>query len=452
MKDFDYLGGLVAQMQLLDKDGNVMAGSSGNVGDGLNIDRFRLDSGTYYVRFTQLSGSDPYTFRITSDYAGDTTGTAWDLGDLTNRSRQMDDMVGGPFGLPTYEDATDLYKFTLSKTAPVDLRLQIAQGLTPPNFDASLELARDSNGDGTIASNEILLQSANSGDDALSTTLPAGTYYAVVVPNGFYTSYQLDLDSDLDANGSPNNMSKAIDLGSIVGETSSYGGFGISPGDNNDYYKFTLPTAGTISLGASNNGLFAPISRSHFTPSVALIRDANGNRINDAGETIISGSGRLTTALAAGTYYIGLTGDGQQIDYYLRIVPDFAGNTLSTARAMAAINGSNPPTQTFQDYIEQDFGPGSDVDDFYRFDLNNTYDVTLTTTGVAGEDLSLSLIRDVNNNGVVDPGDVLVTSDALNSPFETISRALAPGRYFARVTGINGATNYTLTAKFVRQV
>jgi hypothetical protein len=125
---------------------------------------------------------------------------------------------------------------------------------------------------------------------------------------------------------------------------------------------------------------------------------------------------------------------------------------LSTARAMAAISGSNPPTQTFKDYIEQDFGPGSDVNDFYRFDLNRTYDVTLTTTGVAGEDLSLSLIRDANNNGVVDPGDVLVTSDALNSPFETISRSLAAGRYFARVTGINGGTNYTLTAKFVRNV
>src|SRR5262249_35134160 len=146
------------------------------------------------------------------------------LYDMTNRSFEAYDMVGGPFGLPTYEDAIDLYKFTLSKTSPLDVRLQIAQGLTPPNFDASLELAQDTNGDGLIEPGEVFAQSANTGDDAISTTLAAGTYYAVVVPNGFYTSYQLDLDSDLDANGSFNNMSKAINLGSLVGETTFYGG------------------------------------------------------------------------------------------------------------------------------------------------------------------------------------------------------------------------------------
>src|SRR5262249_39089532 len=178
------------------------------------------------------------------------------------------------------------------------------------------------------------------------------------------------------------------------------------------------------------------------------IRDANGNRINDVGETIIYASGRVTKALPAGTYYIGLFGDGQQIDYNMRIVPDFAGNTLATARPMAAIDVLNPPTQTFKDYIEQNFGPGSDVDDFYRFDLPVTSQVQLNTTGVPGEDLSLSLIKDANNNGVIDAGDVLVKSDALNSPAESINRTLGAGRYFVQVHGVNGGTNYTLAAKF----
>src|SRR5262249_4441276 len=91
MKDFTYSGGLVATMQLLDKDGNAMTTTSGTVGDGLNLDRYTLDTGTYYVKFTQLSGSDPYTFRITSDYAGDTVGTARNLFDMTNRSFQAND-------------------------------------------------------------------------------------------------------------------------------------------------------------------------------------------------------------------------------------------------------------------------------------------------------------------------------------------------------------------------
>src|SRR5262249_40635611 len=82
-------------------------------------------------------------------------------------------------------------------------------------------------------------------------------------------------------------------------------------------------------------------------------------------------------------------------------------------------------------------------------DVADTYKVTLKTTGVAGEDLSLSLIKDANNNGVIDSGDVLVKSDALNSPFETVVSTVGAGRYFVRVAGVNGATNYTLTSSFV---
>ena len=401
MKDFIYSGGLVARMQLLDSSGTVLTDTSGTVGDGLNLDRYTLNTGTYYVKFTQITGSDPYTFRITSDYAGDVTGTARNLGDITNNSRQLYDMVG-LFGFPTYDDATDLYKFTLSRTSPIDIKLHIAQGLTPPTFDASLQLARDTNGDGFIQAGEIFSQSANTGDDAISTTLAAGTYYAVVVRNGAYTSYQLDLDSDFDANaGDPaayKNMSKAVGLGTLVGEATQYGGFGISAGDFADYYKFTVSATGTVSIGASNLGPFT--SRTTYTPSIAIIRDANNNLKNDTGESIVTGTGRVTATLAPGTYYLGLFGNGQQLSYYTRLVSDYAGNTLGTARPMGAVNVYSPTTQSFRDYIEQNFGSGSDVNDFYRFDLPETFRVQLNTSGVAGEDLSLSLIKDVNNNGI----------------------------------------------------
>ncbi|MEH2114685.1 calcium-binding protein [Nostoc sp.] len=81
--------------------------------------------------------------------------------------------------------------------------------------------------------------------------------------------------------------------------------------------------------------------------------------------------------------------------------------------------------------------------------MSNTYQVTLNTTGVAGEDLSLSLIKDVNNNNAIDAGDILATSNVLNSPTESLSRVLGAGRYFVRVQGVNGSTNYTLTSNFV---
>ncbi|MDZ8261766.1 pre-peptidase C-terminal domain-containing protein [Nostoc sp. ChiQUE01b] len=453
MKDFTYTGGLQARMQLLDSSGNVLQTVSGTVGNGLNVDRYSAPAGIYYVKYTQTYGSDPYTLRIVTDYAGDVTGTARDLGNLSGTSRRLYDMVGGPSG-PTYEDANDLYKFTLDKTSPIDLRLDIDTFAFPtPTFDADLRLARDTNNDGFISSGEVFLSSSNPGDDQLSTTLGAGTYYVQVVPNGAYTNYQLDLDSDFDAvNSDPqpyNNLSKARSLGALIGETpfDLGDGFGISAGDFSDYFKFTMTAAGKLSASAFNNPYY---SRTSQNPTLSIVRDSNNNQRLDAGETITPFSvGSLTANLAAGTYFLHTNGTGEQAAYNLRLVSDYAGNTLSTARPLVAIAGATPPNQTFQDYIEQFFDASSDVNDFYRFDLPNTYEVTLNTTGVAGEDLSLSLIKDVNNNNVIDAGDILATSNALNSPTETLSRVLGAGRYFARVQGVNGSTNYTLTSKFV---
>ncbi len=454
MKDFTYTGGLQATMQLLDSNGNVLQTVSGTVGNGLNVDRYSAPAGIYYVKYTQTFGSDPYTVRIVTDYAGDVTGTARDLGNVSGTSRRLYDMVGGSFGLPTYEDGNDLYKFTLDKTSPIDLRLDIDTSAFPtPTFDANLRLARDTNNDGFISAGEVFLSSSNPGDDQLSTTLNAGTYYVQVVPNGAYTNYQLDLDSDFDAVPSDpqpyNNLSKARSLGALIGETPfNFGdGFGISAGDFSDYFKFTMTTAGKLSASAFNNPYY---SRTTQNPTLSIVRDLNNNQRLDAGETITPFNvGSLTANLAAGTYFLRASGNGEQAAYNLRLVSDYAGNTLSTARPLAAIAGTTPPNQTFQDYIEQSFDASSDVNDFYRFDLPSTYEVTLNTTGVAGEDLSLSLIKDVNNNNAIDAGDILATSNALNSPTESLSRVLGAGRYFARVQGVNGSTNYTLTSKFV---
>ncbi|MBD2439666.1 DVUA0089 family protein [Nostoc sp. FACHB-110] len=453
MKDFTYTGGLQARMELLDSNGNVLQTVAGTVGDGLNVDRYSAPAGTYYVRYTQLYGSDPYTLRIVSDYAGDVTGTARDLGNVTGSSRRLYDMVGGSFGLPTYEDANDLYKFTLDKTSPLDIRLDIDTSAFPtPTFDANLRLARDTNNDGFISADEVFLSSSNPGDDQISTTLGAGTYYIQVVQNGAYTNYQLDLDSDFDAvNSDPqayNNLSKARSLGTLIGETPyTNDGFGISAGDFSDYFKFTMSAAGKLSAAAFNNSYY---SRTTQNPTLSIVQDLNNNQRLDAGETITEfSSGSLSANLAAGTYFLHTNGTGVQAAYYLRLVSDYAGNTLSTARQLAAITGATPPNQTFQDYIEQSFDASSDVNDFYRFNLTSTYEVTLNTTGVAGEDLSLALIKDANNNGVIDAGDILATSNVLNSPTEKLSRVLSAGQYFVRVLGVNGATNYTLTSNFV---
>jgi Ca2+-binding RTX toxin-like protein len=442
---------LTTVMELLDSNGFVLATGSNNSDGSHDLDRFSLAIGDYYVRFKQTSGASDYQFRIVSDYAGETTNTARDLGNLTGTSRQLYDMVGGPF-LISYSDASDLYKFTLDRTALVNLSLSISSFLTAPTFDANLRIVKDANGDGFITSNEVLFSSSNPGDDSLNTTLTAGTYYAQVVQNGAYTGYKLDLNSDLDGNPlDPKpylNFSKARNVGVLVGETpfnTLTDGFGIG-GDFTDFFRFQMSAAGTIVASTSLNPYY---SRSTYTPTLQIFRDLNNNQRLDAGENVTpSKAGLLSATLAAGTYYLSVVGNGEQQSYDVRMVSDYAGNNLATARALAPIVGATPALQTFRDYIDQPGFPLSDANDFYRFTLSSSYAVLLNTTGVAGEDLSLSLIRDVNGNSIIDAGDVLATSNILNSPTESINRLLGAGTYFARVQGINGGTNYTLNAKF----
>ncbi|HLL90625.1 MAG TPA: DVUA0089 family protein, partial [Tepidisphaeraceae bacterium] len=439
---------LSTSVQLLDASGNVLANGVRS-GGATSIDRVTLNTGTYYARIQQLDGSGTFNFRIVSDYAGDTAGTARNLGDLTNQSRRMFDMVGGP-GLPvSYTDELDLYKFTFNKAAPLDLVLDIPDSFTAPTFDADLFLGRDLNGNGFIESGEIINTAATTSDDELHySSLNAGTYYVGVRQCGAYTSYQLDLDSDFDAPlGSAagyKDMSDAQSLGALVGQTDFNGGFGVSFGDSSDFYKFTLAATAVVKVGAARNGFY---SRDEVTPYVTILRDGNGNFLYDTTEKIAAGAGGATATLPPGTYYVAIQGYGQA-NYYGQITADAAGNTLAAARAFAAVSGATPATQTFKDYVEQDFGAGSDPNDFYTFTLPSTYAVTLKTTGVAGEDSALALIRDANNNGTIDSGDVLATANVANSSNETITRTLTAGKYFARFSGVNGGTNYTLAASF----
>ena len=444
MKDFAYSGNLVARMQLFAANGNQLSNTSGTVGNGLNLDRLNVPAGDYYVKYTQISGSDPYTFRIVSDYAGDTTATARNWGDVTRASRQAYDMVGGSFGLPTYEDATDLYKFKVTETVPVNLQLQIAQGLTPPTFDADLQLARDTNNDGFIQAGEVIASSALSGTDKINTTLTAGTYYAVVKQHGAYTSYQLDLNSDPDNVAgdaqSYKNMTKARDLGQLAGERYVRGGFGLS--DISDFYKFKMETAGTFT--ASTTKEYAR----YGGVNLSIVKDANGNGKVDSGEIIktgvsTSGNAKISASLAAGTYFLYASSNGGQTSYLLRTVSDYAGSTPSASRSVGTLTST---LRTFKDYIEQP-QPSGDNTDVYKFVLTTAKTVTIKTTGVAGEDLLLQLARDVNHNNVFESSEYIKVSNVNNSPNETIIQNLAAGTYYVRVAGKNGLTNYNLTMK-----
>ncbi|MEM9449268.1 MAG: C2 family cysteine protease [Cyanobacteria bacterium P01_E01_bin.6] len=111
---------------------------------------------------------------------------------------------------------------------------------------------------------------------------------------------------------------------------------------------------------------------------------------------------------------------------------EFPDNTLSTAKNMDVLTGLKKRTG--------DIG-SDDTVDYYRFSLNGIRDVTLTLSGLEGN-AGLRLIQDKNNNGQIDAGEVLVTSNRSGSLNETINKVLGSGTYFAEITQDIGSSSY----------
>ena len=234
----------------------------------------------------------------------------------------MTDMVGGPFGIPVYEDALDLYKIKLDgsaghPTSPLSLYLDM-QGQSTQNFDADMFIAQDKNNNGTIESNERINTFSNLGNDSVTYNgLPAGTYYVGVFPHAgkAYTTYKLDIDSDVDGTGDYRGLGLAQTFGTISSTTTKNfaGGFGVSGGDISDYYKFTLTGQTTVSANVLRD---AANSRETWTPGVQIVKDSNNNFLYDGlTERLGGGTGSFSISLPAGTYYLDLTSSGGQLAY-----------------------------------------------------------------------------------------------------------------------------------------
>lgn len=118
-------------------------------------------------------------------------------------------------------------------------------------------------------------------------------------------------------------------------------------------------------------------------------------------------------------------------------VPIF-DDTLATAQDLGILNGVQ---------VVSDFVGDVDVEDYYRFTLDQTSDLYLSLDGLSA-DADLELIQDINGDGFVDFNEVLNGSYRASSTSEEITQFnLFPGTYFVNVyqfwPGDN--TNYNLT-------
>jgi hypothetical protein len=345
---------------------------------------------------------------MSSDYAGNTLSTARNItiGALATTFR---DWVGST-------DTNDYYRFTLSNTSNLSLRLN---GLFA-NADVQL-----------LDANGVLIQaSTNSGTAAESITrqVNAGTYFIRVFPaSGTNTNYSLNLSATNvlppDYAGNTIRTARNITLGA---STSTFRDW-VGNGDSNDYYRFTLSNTSNFSL--SLNGLSADAD-------VQLL-NSSGNFIQDSANTGTSAES-ISRRLNAGTYFIRVFQYSGSTSYNLNasattiLPPDYAGNTLSTARNITL----GASTTTFQDWVG-----GTDTNDYYQFTLSDTSDFGLNLNG-------LSANADVQ---LLDANGVLIQASANSgTTAESITRQINAGTYFIRVFPASGAnTNYNLNLSAV---
>ena len=194
----------------------------------------------------------------------------------------------------------------------------------------------------------------------------------------------------------------------------------VGSADTNDYYRFSL--GGTSNLNLSLTGLTA---------------NAHVQLLNSAGTVIRSSTARgsssefITQQLAAGTYYVRVYPYSSNSTYYnlglsaIPVVPpDYAGNTLGTARAVTVSSS----TTTFQDWVGS-----ADTNDYYRFSLGGTSNLNLSLTGLTAN----AHVQLLNSAGTV-----IRSSTARGSSSEFITQQLAAGTYYVRVYPFSSNSTY----------
>lgn len=430
-----------------------------------SIDRL-LQAGTYFIQVEEYEGDTNYDLSLNitpftppADTAPNTIPTARDLGTISGTLPTISEYVGSA-------DTIDYYKFTLDTQSDLDLELSDLTG------DADVRLIRDANNNGVVDDDdddeEVLEISDALGDDdeyIFAPDLAAGNYFIEVEQFDGEVTYDLLLNATA-------STTPADNAGDSLGEARNLGTLNATPltitdavnnRDEQDFYDFTLNETSTFNLSLS--GLTADAD-------VYLIRDADNDDEIDAGERIAAstraaGDETITINLEAGNYIAQVSSAQGNTNYSLGVsatpttepatpITQAAGTTLQTASVQAnpAFTASGTVSDTTQS-------------NFFKFTVSESGIFTANLAGLTG-DADVRLIRDYDNNGVIDkvedrqvgdrPKNVYIDKDEVeivawqpnrdDSP-ESIRAFLEVGEYFLEVNSpYKATTNYNVATTF----
>jgi Bacterial pre-peptidase C-terminal domain len=246
------------------------------------------------------------------------------------------------------------------------------------------------------------------------------------------------------ADRNDNTLDKAFNFGFLNGNR-SFNNQLVGTNDPDDYYRFALGK--TSNLNISLTGLNAKAK-------LELIYDANGNGKYDTGERLYesfevqNSNVSITPTLGAGTYFIRAypVSEKDNINYNLEIsaspllatTPRDPGIDYSSAVDIGTVNETS---RAFTDFVGT-----VDRSDFYRFNLAQTSNFSLSFAGLS-DFIYAEVLYDVNGNGEFDSKEKLY--DTYGSRFNdgSIQATLGAGNYFIRVYTFNASdnSNYTIT-------
>ncbi len=398
-----------------------------------------------------------------------------DFGDITDpASLRVIQNHETPNGSILAEQPTERYTFSLSRPALVSAQLTDLQRenilflLTPAaeleivslNGLVSAPLATRSYGQSTGDQLDIGLLPGDYAVD-LPPQVNVGRYdlilFADTVPGTFVAgsfdplvSERRNLDTLRD--GFDLDVSENVGVGSDQADNPALN-------DLLDTYSFTLIHPGQVEFeiitGSESIGIL----------DIVVFQDSDGDGIFERGTSEVLGertrlpAGETRTFarnLPVGDYGIAVfvsppSNNGGPVptplisgtcDYRLRVnysVPDTTGNTLATARDVGVVGST---TVAFSEYVS-----ANDPFDIYRFTTSGAgpfaFEGSLSVIA-SGSNFELDFIRDLNNNGVINSNESVV-SDRAGTASEAIEFSYStPGVHFVRVRRTAGEGPYVL--------
>jgi hypothetical protein len=237
------------------------------------------------------------------------------------------------------------------------------------------------------------------------------------------------------------------------------GKIGVTPTSVDNYYVGALDREDIFEVRIENDRALN-LNLHNITPgqnaTLQLYRDANGNGVWDQADQKagpIASSGRpgnsdeaINYRGSAGTYFVRVYNyASSEARYNLDFSSTSTTAITSNYRASNLLPqeievGSLTSDRTFTSSISD-----SNTTNTYVFSLSGQLTgIDFRLSGLSNN-ADMRLIRDVNYNRIVDPGEVIAISTAGGISSETISKDLGSYTYYLQVYQYSGNTNYTLT-------